>query len=100
MARKRKTTIKAFKDIAFSIVNFIDFLDVALNPQSGTYRSQKAANDRLLKIHSPPNDAPQILKQLLNSISEKLSQNPSNQKKINTAKVEYEEVLKKSQSVS
>ena len=39
MARKRKTTIKAFKDIAFSIVNFIDFLDVALNPQSGTYRS-------------------------------------------------------------
>ena len=93
--------IKIFKDIGFSIdiqtnLKEEDFLDVTLNLQNGTYRPYKKANDKLLYIHSSSNHPPQIIKQLPNSISERLSKNSSNQEVFNTAKVEYEDALKKS----
>ena len=99
--KKRKTIIKIFKDIGFSIdiqtnLKEVDFLDVTLNLQNGTYRPYKKANDKLLYIHSSSNHPPQIIKQLPNSISERLSKNSSNQEVFNTAKVEYEDALKKS----
>ena len=98
---KRKTIIKIFKDIGFSIdiqtnLKEVDFLDVTLNRQNGTYCPYKKANDKLLYIHSSSNHPPQIIKQLPNSISERLSKNSSNQEVFNTAKVEYEDALKKS----
>ena len=101
MDKKRKTIIKIFKDIGFSIdiqtnLKEVDFLDVTLNLQNGTYRPYKKANDKLLYIHSSSNHPPQIIKQLPNSISERLSKNSSNQEVFNTAKVEYEDALKKS----
>ena len=85
--------IKIFKDIGFSIdiqtnLKEEDFLDVTLNLQNGTYRPYKKANDKLLYIHSSSNHPPQIIKQLRNSISERLSKNSSNQEVFNTAKVE------------
>ena len=49
----------------------------------------------MLYIHSLSNHPPQIIKQLPNSISERLSKN-SNQEIFITAKVEYEDALKKS----
>ena len=93
--------IKIFKDIGFSIdiqtnLKEVDFLDVTLNLQNGTYRPYKKANDKLLYIHSSSNHPPQIIKQLPNSISERLSKNSSNQEVFNRAKVEYKDVLKKS----
>ena len=101
MDKKRKTIIKIFKDIGFSIdiqtnLKEVDFLDVTLNLQNGTYRPYKKPNDKLLYIHSSSNHPPQIIKQLPNSISERLSKNSSNQEIFNTAKVEYEDALKKS----
>ena len=101
MDKKRKAIIKVFKDIGFSIdiqtnLKEVDFLDVTLNLQNGTYRPYKKANDKLLYIHSSSNHPPQIIKQLPNSISERLSKNSSNQEVFNTAKVEYEDALKKS----
>ena len=76
--KKRKTIIKMFKDIGFSIdiqtnLKEVDFLDITLNLQNGTYRPYKKANDKLLYIHSSSNHPPQIIKQLPNSISERLS---------------------------
>ena len=56
----------------------VDFLGGTLNLQNGTYRSYKKANDKLLYMHSSSNDTPQIIKQLPNSISERLSKNSSN----------------------
>ena len=50
--------------------------------------------DKLLYIHSSSNHPPQIIKQLPNSISKRLSKNSSNQKIFNIAKVEYEDALK------
>ena len=90
-----------FKDTGFSIdiqtnIKEVDFLDVMLNLQNDTYRPYKKANDKLLYIHSSLNHPPQIIKQLPNSISERLPKNSSNQEVFNKAKVEYEDALKKS----
>ena len=96
MYKKRKTIIKIFNiDIQINLKE-VDFLDVALNLQNYTYSPYKKANDKLLYIHSSSNLPPQIIKQLPNSISERLSKNSSNQEVFNTAKVEYEDALKKS----
>ena len=97
MDKRRKTIIKIFKDIGFSInvkrnLKEMDFLDVTLNLQNGTYSPYKKPNDKLLYIYSWSNH--QI--QLPNSISERLSKNSSNQEIFNTEKVEYKDVLKKS----
>ena len=96
MDKKRKTIIKIFKDIVSIETNLkeVNFLDVTLNLQNG--RPNKKANDKLLYISSCSNHPPQIIKKLPNSISERLSKNSSNQEIFHTAKVEYEDPLKKS----
>ena len=53
MDKKRKAVIKIFKDIGFSIdiqtnLKEVDFVDVTLNLQNGTYRPYKKPNDKLL----------------------------------------------------
>ena len=101
MDKKRKTIIKVFKVIGFSIdiqtnLEEVDFLDVTLNLKNGTYCPYKKAKDKLLYIHSSSNHRPQTIKQLPNSISERLSKNSSDQEVFNTAKVENEDALKKS----
>ena len=102
MNKKRKTIIKIFKEIGFSIniqtdLKVKDFLDVTLlNLQNGTYHPYKKPKNKLLYIHSWSNHPPQIIKQFPNSISERLSQNSSNQEIFNTAKVEYEDARKTS----
>ena len=74
----------------------MDFLDITLNLQNGTYHPYKKPNDKLLYIHSSSNHPPQILKQLPNSIPERLSKNSSNQEIFNIVKFEYEDMLRKS----
>ena len=101
MDKKEKTIIKIFKDIGCSIdiqtnLKEVDFLDVTLNLQNGTYHPYKKPNYKLLYIHLSSNNPPRIIKQLSNSISERLSKSSSNQEILNTAKVEYEDARKKS----
>ena len=97
MDKKRKI----FKGTGFSIdiqtnLKGLDFLDVKLNLQNGTYRPYKKPNDKLLYIHSSSNHPPQIIRQLPNSISERLLKNSSNHEIFNKAKVEYKDALIKS----
>ena len=73
-----------------------DFFDIPLNLQDGTYRPYKKPNEKLLYIDSSSNHPPQIIKQLTNSISARLSKSFFNQETFNTAKDEYEDALKKS----
>ena len=92
-----KTIIKTFKDIGFSVdiqtnLKEVDFFGITLNLQNDTYRPYKKPNDKLLYIHSSSNHPSRIIKQLPNSIFERLSKNFSNQEIFNTAKVEYEDV--------
>ena len=56
MDKKRKTIFKIFKNLSFSTdiqTNFkeVDFLDVTLDLQNGTYRPYKKPKDKLLYIH-------------------------------------------------
>ena len=93
--------IRVFKDIGFSLeietnLKEVDFLDVSLNLQNGTYQPYKKPNDRLLYIHSLSNQLPNFIKQISNFIQERLSKNLSNEEIFNTAKWEYEDALKKS----
>ena len=101
MDKKKKTIIKIFKDIGLNIdiqtdLKKLAFLDVTLNLPNCTYHPYQKPNDKLLYIHSSSNHPWQIIKYLPNSISERLSKNPSNQEIFNTANVEHEDALKKS----
>ena len=97
--KKEETILKIYKDIGFGIdiqtnLKEADFLDIILNLQNRTYRPYKKPDDKLLYICSSSNHPPQIIKQLPNSISERLRKNSFNQEIFNTAKVEYEDPLK------
>ena len=97
----RKNIIRVFKDIGFSLeietnLKEVDFLDVSLNLQNGTYQPYKKPNDRLLYIHSLSNHPQNVIKQILNSIQNTLLKNSSNEEIFNTAKCVYEEALKNS----
>ena len=92
MDKKRKTIIKIFKDIGFSIdiqanLKNVDVLDVTLNLQNGTYHPYKKLNDKMLYIHQSSKHPAQSIKQLPNSISERLSKSSSNPEIFDTAKL-------------
>ena len=97
----RKKISRVFKDIGFSLeietnLKEVDFLDISLILRNGTYRSYKKPNARLLYIHSLSNYPSNVIKQIPNSIQERLSKNSSNEEIFNTTKCEYEDALKKS----
>ena len=82
--RKRKIILLNFKDIAFSIdiqtnLKEVVFLDVILNVQNA------------LIVHTRNLTTTYIIKQLSNSISERLPKSSSNQNMFNTLTVEYED---------
>ena len=98
--KSRKDIIKIFKDVGFQIdINTnlpeVDFLDVTFNLQSNTYRPYKKPNEHLIYINTSSNHPPNIIKQLPESISERLSRNSSNQAIFDETKREYEEALQK-----
>ena len=97
----RKNIIRVFEDVGFSLeieTNFkeVDFLHVSLSLWNGTYCPYKKPNNRLLYIHGLSNHPPNIIKQIPNSIQQRLSKNSSNEEILNTAKCEYKDGLKKS----
>ena len=101
MDRVRKNVIKIFKEVGFKIeiqthLKIVNFLDVTFNLANGTYRPYKKANESLLYINTSSNHPPQVIKQLPTSISERLSNNSSNEEIFNASKYEYETALKNS----
>ena len=80
----RKNIIGVFKDIAFSFeietnLTEVEFLDVSLNLRNGAYRPYKKPNDRLLYIQSLSSHPPNFIKQISNSIQERLLKNLSDE---------------------
>ena len=61
-----------------------------------TYSFYRKPNDDLLYIHNSLNHPRQIIKHLLDSIKERLSNNSSNEQVLNSTKPEYEKTLKDS----
>ena len=81
--KKTKTILLNFKDIAFSIdiqtnLKEVVFLDVILNVQNA------------IIVHTRNLTTTNIIKQLSNSISERLPKSSSNKEMFNTVTVEYE----------
>ena len=92
--------IGAFRDIGFTLeietnLKQVDFLDVSLNLQNGTYRPYKKPNDRLLYIQFIKSPTKRH-KAIPNSIQERLSKNSSNMEIFKSAKCEYQDPPKKS----
>ena len=77
-----------FNDIVLHFYVF-GFSDTLLNLPNGTYRPYKKPNDKLLYIDSSSNHIQQIIKQLPNSISERLPKYSFNQEIFNAAKVPF-----------
>ena len=97
----RKEIIKIFKEIGFDIeinidLKSVDFLDLTLDLNTGTYRPYKKPNDKLSYVHTSSNHPQNIIKQLPLSINKRLSKNSSNETIFNQAKPIYEEALKTS----
>ena len=94
----RQVIVKVFKDVGFQLeietnLKLVNFLDVTFNLSESTYHPYKKPNDELLYIHTSSDHPPQVIKQLPDSISERLSKNSSNEQIFNSTKVEYEEAL-------
>ena len=99
--RTRKKIVKIFKDTDFSIditTNLVEvnFLDVTFNLLNETYRPYRKPNDELKYINVSSNHPPQIIKQLVNTINDRLSTNSSSEKVFNEPKSYYENALNKS----
>ena len=99
--RIRKDIIQIFKNAGFKIkmktnLHMVDFLDVTFNLLDGTYKPYKKPNGQLLYVNTSSNHPPQIIKQLLTSISNRLSNNSSNKQVFDMSKSEYEKALRES----
>ena len=77
--------IEVFIDTGFKIegktnLNIVYVLDITFHLLDGKFRSYKRPNDQLLYVNILSNLTSQIIKQLPTSISDRLSNNSSNQK--------------------
>ena len=73
-----------------------NFLDVIFNLKNGSYQPYKKPNDELKYINVLSNHPPQLLKQLLTTISGRLSRNLSIELIFNESKHQDEDALSKS----
>ena len=72
----------------------VNFLDVTLNLCKGTFEPYKKENDKPIHIHTSSNHPLPIIKQILKSISRRLSDNSSNIGIFNKHKHIYDNALK------
>ena len=97
----RKDIIEILKNSGFKIkiktnLHIVDFLDITFNLLDGTYKPYKEPNDLLFYVNTSSNHPPQIIKQLLMSINNRLSNNSSNKQVFDMSKGEYEKALRES----
>ena len=76
----RKYIITIFKTFGFNIdiqtnLKIVDFFCVTFNLENETYRPFKNPNDKLLYVNTSWNHPPQIIRQIPNSVGERLSKN-------------------------
>ena len=74
----------------------VDFLDITFDLLDGTYKLYKKPNDHLLYVNTSLNHPLQILKQLLTSLINHLSNNSSYKQVFDMSKGEYDKAPKES----
>ena len=97
----RKEIIKLFKENELDItidtgLKNVDFLDVTFNLNTETYRPYKKPNSKLLYVNKDSNHPPTVLKQIRNSVNQRLSTISSNEEIFDASKREYESALSES----
>ena len=71
----------------------VNFLDVTLNLEKGTFCPYRKPNDQPLYVHSQSNHPPNVIKTIPISINKRLSNISSNKDEFDKAKREYQEAL-------
>ena len=99
--RTRKKIVKIFKDTDVSTditTNLVEanFLDVTFYLLDETYQPYRKPKNELKHINVSSNHPPQIIKQLVNTINDRLSTDSSSEKVFNESKNYYEDALNKS----
>ena len=96
----KKDFQKVFKDNGLDIVikcnmKIVDYLDVTLNLNDGSYRPFRKPNDETNYIHAESNHPPSIIKQLPISVEKRLSCLSSSKEIFDQTAPYYKEALKK-----
>ena len=97
--RRRKELVEIFKTFGFNIdivihLTSVNFLDVNFNLRTNSYEPYKKPNDTLKYVNVSSNHPPSIIRQLPQSIAERLSRNSSNERVFEKTKPEYESALR------
>ena len=99
--RLRKKIIKVFNDLGLSItiqtnLRVVNFLDVTLNLSTNTFMPYRKPNDLPVYINKSSNHPPPIKKQIVKSISTRLSNISSNETVFKKSLTQYENAIKES----
>ena len=97
----RKRIIEIFKNFGLSItietrLHKVDFLDVTLNLQEGTYKPYRKPNDKPTYIHVQSNHPPHVIKQIPKMVGKRLSKISKTKEIFDEGKHEYNQALGKS----
>ena len=99
--RIKKDFQKIFKDNHLNItitcnLKIVNYLDITMNLNDGTYRPYHKPNDDITYIHSQSNHPPAIIKQLPLSIESRLRKISSSKEIFEDASKEYQDALERS----
>ena len=99
--RIKKEFRRLFKENQLDIViacnkKIVDYLDVTLDLNDGSYRPFHKPNDEIMYIHSESNHPPAIIKQLPLSVESRLRTLSSSKEIFDQAKIHYQEALERS----
>jgi hypothetical protein len=99
--RARKSLIKIFKEFNLRItvitnLKSVNFLDVTLNLTDGTHIPYRKQNDTTLYVSKHSNHPPAIIKQIPNTVSDRISQLSSNKEIFLKAAPYYNKALSNS----
>ena len=98
--RIKKRFQKIFNDNDLQIeikcnLKIVDYLDVTLDLNNGSYKPFRKPNDELLYINAKSNHPPNVIKQLPISVESRLRQLSSNREIFEEAATQYQEALNK-----
>ena len=94
--RKETTQIMKTNGLKIDIqcnLKVVDYLDITFNLNDGTHKPYNKPNNKPLYIHVDSNHPSNIIKQIPNSISTRISNNSSNEMVFNDAAPYYNDIL-------
>ena len=99
--RIKKHLQSSFREHGLEIViecnkTIIDFLDITMILNNGTYQPYSKPDNKLQYIHTKSNHPPNVIKQIPKTIEQRLSNHSSNETIFNQSKIPFEKALNES----